>query len=68
MQNASKEKLKFTIEMWDDTTKPDILSLEYPAVGVDLDDMVNIFKTIMLWLTFSYGQIESILDEEYKEE
>ena len=63
-----KSKVKLTVEYWNNSENPDILTIEYPGIGISLGEYIKTFKVALLWLTFDYNQIDSIFDEEYREE
>jgi len=63
-----KSKVKITCEYWNRSENPDVLSFEYPGIDLSLDEYTKSFKAMLLWLTFAFSQIDSIFDEEYREE
>jgi len=61
-----QDKIKITVRYWNNSINPDKLTFEYPGIGVGLEEFVNIFRTMLIWLTFDSKQVESIFDKEYK--
>lgn len=60
------DRIKITVDYWNNTDKPDTLILDYPYTDLSIEEFITMFKTILTWLTFYHSTINKIWAKDYR--